>query len=202
MKNWKNITFITILTAGLSGLTWYIWWRLFRDGIGSSGYFDDEPLQNEDYPMKESPTYAQQPIALKFFKTSEFDSPDAPGSGEQNMRVTTLSMLDVARANAGIAFRINSGYRTLTHNTAVGGQKNSSHMRGYACDISARTLQQRITVVRAARAAGFNRFGIYDTFVHLDNDPKKTKNVAWDKSLRPVKSGGNFAKFPFDPFTV
>ena len=71
---------------------------------------------------------------LKYFKLEEFDSPDLPGSGEE-MKSSTLLMLDRARALAKVPFVINSGYRTKAHNESVGGVEDSTHLDGYGVDI-------------------------------------------------------------------
>ena len=55
---------------------------------------------------------------LKYFKLSEFDSPDKPESGKK-MDKKFLEKLDYARHNAGISFKINSGYRTKEWNAKV-----------------------------------------------------------------------------------
>ncbi|MBK8965181.1 MAG: peptidase M15 [Lewinellaceae bacterium] len=137
---------------------------------------------------------------MSHFDINEFDSPDQPGSGVY-MKIKFLEMLDAAREQAGIPFRVNSGYRTPKHNAAVGGVPIRA-ARGWAADIGARTLEQKIRIVRAARSVGFNRFGIYDTFVHLDCDPGKRGDVAWNGKMNAVEKGGSFSMFPFDPFTV
>ena len=62
---------------------------------------------------------------MRYFDTSEFDSPDEPGSG-QYMDDEFLEMLDNARHMAGIPFIINSGYRTKAANRDAGGLKNSA----------------------------------------------------------------------------
>jgi len=51
----------------------------------------------------------------KFFKSTEFDSPDVPGSGK-NMQHSTLLMLCEARKIADVPFKINSGFRSKAHN--------------------------------------------------------------------------------------
>ena len=114
----------------------------------------------------------------KYFNSSEFDSPDVPGTGKK-MQHSTLLMLCEARKIAGIPFKINSGYRTIAHNAEVGGVSNSAHLKGYAIDISTPTKQMQEKVVRALRQAGFKRFGVYSNFVHADNDPSKKQFVAW-----------------------
>lgn len=203
----KRIILISIVTIALSSALWLIWWKLFRDGIGSTGYYDDEggTPQNDIMTTDNYLTYEQQPIALRYFDISEFDSPDEPGSGK-NMKVKFLQMIDETRHRSGIPFDVTppggSGYRTKAHNKAIGGVGDSAHTKGWAADVIARTRSAQIKIVRAAREVGFNRFGIYGTWIHIDCDPSKQQNVAWNKKLEAVKKGGDFRKFPFDPFTV
>ena len=112
------------------------------------------------------------------FELYEFDSPDEKGSGD-SMCPTTLQMLDDARAIAGIPFKINSGFRTKSHNAYVGGKEKSSHLYGYAVDIHCTNSRGRAIIIDALRKAGFTRFGIGNTFIHTDNDPDKDANVVW-----------------------
>ena len=117
-------------------------------------------------------------IKLKYFELSEFDSPDQENSGV-NMDHTFLRMLDKAREIAGISFKINSGYRSEAHNLRVGGvpkttsNRGSSHLYGFAADISCTTSNNREIIVRSLIKAGFTRLGIAKTFMHVDNDPNK-----------------------------
>ncbi len=199
----KNLLFAALLFLGLSGLSWWLYRHFFRDGLGPTGNWDDEGGSTAQVnPGAESEiAYAQVQYQMRHFKISEFDSPDLPGSGI-NMKLKFLQMLDESRERAGIRFDLGSGYRTIAHNSSVGGVKDSAHTRGWAADISARTLEQKIKIVRAARSVGFNRFGIYDTFIHLDCDPAKSANVAWNKKLSAVGRGGDFSVFLFDPFVI
>ena len=118
----------------------------------------------------------QQP--LKHFKLSEFDSPDAPGSGSK-MQPKFLQMLDNARSIAGVPFKVNSGYRTAAHNAKVGGVADSSHCQGWAADLAATTGTSKFTIVNALLKAGFTRIGIASSFVHVDCDPIKPAQVIW-----------------------
>jgi hypothetical protein len=115
---------------------------------------------------------------LRYFNLDEFDSPDEPGSGEL-MDEEFLQMLDAARHFAGVPFKINSGYRTRSHNRKVGGTKNSSHMVGMAADIACVESRQRAYIIGGLIEAGFNRIGIGQTFIHADNDPEKPEDVIW-----------------------
>lgn len=117
-------------------------------------------------------------IKLKYFELSEFDSPDQENSGV-NMDHTFLRMLDKAREIAGISFKINSGYRSETHNLKVGGvprsetNRGSSHLYGFAADISCTNSNHREIIVRSLIQAGFTRLGVAKSFIHVDNDPNK-----------------------------
>lgn len=115
---------------------------------------------------------------LKYFKLSEFDSPDEPGSGEK-MDINFLSRLDLARGEANIPFLITSGFRTVEHNLEVGGVTGSAHTKGCAADISVQTSKQRYKVLKALEDQGFNRIGIGEFFIHVDSDPDKPSNVIW-----------------------
>lgn len=115
---------------------------------------------------------------MKYFKISEFDSPDIKGSGKK-MKQSTLLLLDECREIAGIPFIISSGYRSVKHNRKVGGVTNSSHRKGYAVDIRCKGVSGKFKIINAALKVGFNRIGVSSMFVHLDNDPNKKQNVIW-----------------------
>lgn len=112
------------------------------------------------------------------FQLSEFDSPDEEGSGKY-MDESFLSMLDDARGIAGISFTINSGFRTKSHNAYVGGKEKSSHQYGYAADIHCTDSRSRFIIIDALIKAGFSRIGIAKSFIHVDNDPDKDRDVSW-----------------------
>jgi len=118
---------------------------------------------------------------MKYFTHSEFDSPDETGSGK-NMRHDFLEMLDFAREEAGIPFKITSGFRTEAYNKDL--QKrgyqastNSAHLKGCAADIACGNSQKRSIMVRALVNVGFTRLGISKTFIHVDNDPDKSDAI-------------------------
>ena len=115
---------------------------------------------------------------MRNFNINEFDSPDVKGSGEK-MDSCFLEMLDKARDYAGIAFSINSGYRTKAHNLKVGGVNSSSHTRGLAVDIACNESRARFIIVSALKDAGFTRIGISNSFIHVDSDSDKAQNVIW-----------------------
>jgi len=120
---------------------------------------------------------------IKYFTSWEFDSPDAPGSGEL-MERSFLLKLDEARRIAQIPFIVTSGYRTQRHhddlrNRGYKTAKNSPHLKGWAADIKVLTSSHRYTIIRALIQAGINRIGIGRTFIHADCDPTKPPYLVW-----------------------
>jgi uncharacterized protein YcbK (DUF882 family) len=99
-------------------------------------------------------------------------------NNEDNMDVNFLAKLDEAREYAGIPFIINSAYRSKEHPESI---KNptSSHIKGLAVDIKAKDSVTRFKILNALIAVGFNRIGIASSFIHVDLDLDKSKNVIW-----------------------
>jgi len=89
-----------------------------------------------------------------------------------------LAKLDDAREFAGFPFFINSAYRSPDHPESI---KNptSSHIKGLAVDIRARDSKTRYLIIDALMHVGFNRIGIADTFIHVDDDRNKSCGVIW-----------------------
>jgi len=113
---------------------------------------------------------------MKYFTFKEFDSPDEPGSGK-HMDRDFLDMLDTAREEAGVAFKISSGFRTEAYNKDLlkrgyKASKNSSHLKGCAADILCADSATRSVIVRALINVGFTRLGIAKSFIHVDSDSK------------------------------
>ena len=115
---------------------------------------------------------------LKYFNYSEFDSPDVQGSG-QLMDKSLLEMLDEVRDKFDKPMYITSGYRTEKHNTKVGGTPNSSHLRGLAVDIACSSSVDRYHLINCLLDVGFKRIGIANSFIHVDIDKEKAKEVIW-----------------------
>ena len=121
---------------------------------------------------------------MKYFTTSEFDSPDKPGSGSL-MSKTIIEMLDDVRGKFGKPIVINSGYRTEEHNAKVGGKpktktsKGSSHMYGLAVDIKCTNSTDRFHLIYLLQETGFQRIGVAKTFIHVDIDFDKSQEVMW-----------------------
>ena len=122
--------------------------------------------------------YIPKNLDLKYFKLTEFDSPDEVGSGYK-MDKEFLIKLDYARGIAGIPFKINSGFRTKSHNKFVGGRVGSSHIKGVAADIGYYGSRERYLILHALIQVGITRFGIAKGFIHCDVDKAKDPDVIW-----------------------
>jgi zinc D-Ala-D-Ala carboxypeptidase len=122
--------------------------------------------------------YIPKNLDLKYFQLSEFDSPDEIGSGSK-MNYAFIEKLDYARGNAGIPFKINSGYRTQEWNLKVGGRFGSSHKKGLAVDIGYNGSRERYLILSALMQVGITRFGIAKGFIHCDVDKSKDPDVIW-----------------------
>lgn len=119
----------------------------------------------------------------KYFKLSEFDSPDRPGSGEL-MEHEVLQALDIARDLYGFPMIVSSGFRTIEYNRTLiemgyPASPNSSHLLGYAVDIVVPSNEKRFLMLEALLDAGFHRIGVGHSFLHVDLDPNKPKNQMW-----------------------
>ena len=97
---------------------------------------------------------------------------------EYKMDVDFLAKLDKAREFAKVPFVINSAYRSPEHAESI---KNptSSHIKGLAVDIKATDSKTRYKVLNSLMHVGFNRIGIADTFIHVDDDTDKSQEVIW-----------------------
>lgn len=124
------------------------------------------------------------------FRVEEFACKD----GEKVVLIDSelVERLQALRDILGKPININSAYRTLAHNKKVGGQELSPHLAGQAADIVCPGYPPS-EVAKAAETVGFRGIGLYDTFVHVDVNPRCAR---WDKrggKLRYVKGFGGVA---------
>jgi hypothetical protein len=85
-----------------------------------------------------------------------------------------VKRLQQLRDDLGSTITINSAYRCPAHNSAVGGEKNSMHMKGHATDITVKGM----TPDEVADACEkFDGLGRYNTFTHIDSRGSKAR---WD----------------------
>ena len=88
--------------------------------------------------------------------------------GVKGMEPAFLELLDHIREEVG-PMTVTSGYRCKKHNAAVSSTgENGPHVHGRAIDIKANS-DQRYRILAAAMKQGINRFGIANSFIHLDS---------------------------------
>ena len=121
----------------------------------------------------------------KNFKRHEFIC--KCGCGQEDISQETVKKLQKARDILGKPIYAKSGCRCAAHNAAVGGKPGSSHIVGqgrqsYAADVSLVQFgimhsARRYDLVMALLQAGFERFGIAESYIHVDDDPLKASGI-------------------------
>lgn len=117
---------------------------------------------------------------MKYFQPHEFQCQCYKcGLGFDDMDEDFLEMLGMARLYAKYPFRLTSAVRCEEHNRNVRGREDSAHLKGAAVDISTPSSHARQRVLYGLIKAGFHRFGIYEKYIHVDNDRSKPAEVVW-----------------------
>lgn len=109
------------------------------------------------------------------FQKSEFDSKDGlpmPVSVLENIK-TLAKQLQIIRDEIGLPITVSSGYRSPSHNKAVGGASNSQHMKGTAADIvvnGMRPSEVAAVIMRLMNQQKIKAGGLkaYSTWIHYD----------------------------------
>ena len=115
------------------------------------------------------------------FKVREFRCRD--GSDVVMIDESLVMLLQCIREHFGKAVVITSGYRTATHNTAVGGSRSSQHLLGKAADIQvADTTVEAVAAYAESLMPGWGGVGRYPVkagrtkgWVHVDTRPNKSR---------------------------
>ncbi len=122
------------------------------------------------------------------FSKMEFESRDgAPMPPDVLQNIQELAEnLQIVRDYLGEPIHISSGYRSPTHNAAVGGVSDSQHLLGKAADISMKNYTAKNLVVIFERLINNGSIkqggvGLYNGFVHYDIRGTKSR---WNFSSR------------------
>lgn len=104
------------------------------------------------------------------------------GCGEANMDSAFMERLDMLRYRYNRPIILNSAYRCLEHNAAVGGVSDSPHTRGIAVDIKCNG-QETYLLLKHATELGFTGIGVAQKgskrFLHLDDSIKAPRPNVW-----------------------
>ena len=108
------------------------------------------------------------------FKVQEFASKD--GADPIFVSPELVELLQKIRNHFGCPVTINSGYRTVKHNQAVGGATYSQHQYGTAADIKVKGIQPAdVAAYAETLLPNTGGIGIYNTFVHIDVRAAKSR---------------------------
>ena len=115
------------------------------------------------------------------FTVYEFRCRD--GSDVVMIDESLVVLLQCIREHFGKPITINSGYRTGTHNTAVGGSRSSQHLLGKAADIQVAGVSVEDVAAYAESLmpawGGVGRYpvkaGRAKGWVHVDTRPNKSR---------------------------
>lgn len=101
------------------------------------------------------------------FKAEEFRCKD--GTKEFLWAIELLEVLETIRNHFNEPVIINSGYRTPTWNTKVGGAKNSYHVKGMAADIRVKNVSpKKVAEFTSKYMKDHGGVICYTNFVHVD----------------------------------
>ena len=128
-----------------------------------------------DYPEE-----VERQLSEKNIENFTIEELRSKGDGSALINWKALKMLQAVRHYVARPLYIISAYRDPVHNQKVGGARGSYHLKGRAFDVSTSgwTFKQRMELVVHAAHWGFEGFGFYDGFIHLDNGPTRV----WDRT--------------------
>ena len=111
----------------------------------------------------------------KNFNLSEFDCKDGSEMPSELLAnvLELAENLQVLRDFVGVPIKINSSYRSLSHNANIGGSKSSQHLFAKAADIviESKSPEQVANIIKALISEGKMKQGgisAYNTFTHYD----------------------------------
>ena len=120
--------------------------------IGFHRHWQDAPWDHRRWPSFKAHEFACRHCGELYYDSRMFDR------------------IQMVCTRLGRPLRINSAHRCSVHNRAVGGAAHSRHLR-LALDVDVSDMDEsgRRRLFGLAREAGFDAFGFYGTFLHVDD---------------------------------
>ena len=125
---------------------------------------------------------------MKWFKEKEFACKccgQLPPLARENVKALVSEVLDPVREKLGMPIVVNSGYRCEKHNKAVGGVRNSQHLRGEAADIHCADNERLKQLI--IENGKFDQLITYPTFLHVSY-----KRTGGNRHQRLKKGGAGY----------
>lgn len=102
------------------------------------------------------------------------------GCGKDDVSCELLNILDSIRNCIGKPVILNSVCRCPNHNKKEGGKSTSAHLAGLAVDIKCTSSRMRYGLLKIVISMDeIKRIGIAKSFIHIDIDSTKPRNVVW-----------------------
>jgi len=119
--------------------------------------------------IKSAMDVEREQLSKNFFR----DEFSCPCCGKDDVKDDLARRVQEVRDLLEKSITINSGVRCSAHNKSVGSKESSSHLTGYAADIRCDSSFYRKELLTAVSQV-FDRFGIAQSFIHVDVDPSKS----------------------------
>ena len=104
------------------------------------------------------------------------------------IRLLVVNLLQPLRDLLQRPLIVSSGYRSPALNQAVGGAKNSQHMRGEAADVSCKGALETLLLAQTVLRSGlpFDQMILYKSLLHLSFNAAgpQRHQILYDKSYR------------------
>lgn len=114
---------------------------------------------------------------MSYYHHDEFACKDY--CGLNNATPELIEMLERLCELYGKKITLNSVSRCSKHNAEIGGSPTSSHLKGLAADLSVLSSRERFKILELMYLAGFKRIEVKNTWIHVDIDSAKDKEVLW-----------------------
>lgn len=115
-----------------------------------------------------------------------------PQSATANLKALVENILDPLREMWGKPIKVNSGYRCPKLNAAVGGSSQSSHMSGYAADITTGTQKANGELLELLMGSGLPYTKVIDeqycSWIHITFIEGKPRR----ENIKAVKKNGKW----------
>ena len=113
----------------------------------------------------------------------KINNTNVPEHAIDNIKLLVEKILQPLRDKVNCPVRINSGYRCLKLNSAVGGVPTSQHVLGQASDIKVDGMTPfEIASVIVELDLPYDQLILYDTFCHVSYSERNRHNLLYNKN--------------------